>query len=443
MVAAIALLALGAAWILNGAGVEPVPTWFYVFAWYPTLLLLDTGARRRDGRPSLFADPWRALSLGCWSAAIWLVFEAANFRLRNWYYVFLPAAMPERWAGILLSFATVVPAVVLVERWLASWGIGRRWRTRPVSARAWEMPAIAGLGIAMGIGSLLRPDLLFPLIWGSAWLIVDPFVRRHRPEWSLLRDIERGDWGRIARLMVGGVLIGVAWEFFNFSSRARWIYTVPWLEHTKLFEMPPIGFLGFPFFALEAWAMYHALCVLGLAIPPNGEAVTMRRPRRFLAVLAAALMAVAVLLGMERRTISSTTPHLARLPTVTSSEVRALREHGYHSVFRLADADGYAVAAASGLPPERAAAIVELARLASLRGIGTEHAADLAAAADVRTVCQLAGRSPGPLWAAVRATPRREPSAPRPAERPTRAEVRVWVGAARRACAAAHRVTAT
>ena len=441
MVAAIALLALGAAWILNGAGVEPVPTWFYVFAWYPALLLLDVGARRRDGRPSLFGDPWRVLSLAGWSAAIWLVFEAANFRLRNWYYVFLPAAMPERWAGILLSFATVVPAVVLVERWLDAWGVGHRWRSRPVTARPWEMPAVVGLGTAMALGALLFPDILFPLVWGGAWLMVDPLVRRHRPDRSLLRDIERGDWGRIGRLMVGGVLIGLLWEFFNFQARARWIYTVPWLEHTKLFEMPPIGFLGFPFFALEAWAMYHALCVLGLAIPPDGASAPARPARRFLAASAAAVVALAVLLGMERWTVSSTTPRLAELPAVTRPEVRVLRDAGYHSVFRIADADGETLAAASGLPRERAAAILETARLVTLRGIGTAHAADLAAIG-VGTVCQLARRSPGALGAEFRHAGGRPPDAPAIGRRPTPAELRVWIGAARRACTEAFSVSA-
>jgi hypothetical protein len=440
MVAAIAVLVFGAAWVLNAAGVEPVPTWFYVFAWYPVLLLLDSSARRRDGRPSLFADPWRVTSLGCWSVAIWLVFEAANFQLHNWYYVFLPSAAPERWAGIVLSFATVVPAVVLVERWLASRGVGRRWRSRPVRARPWEVPATAGIGVAMAGGALLLPNLLFPLIWGAAWLIVDPIVHRRRPEWSLLRDIERGEWGRIGRLMLGGVLIGLLWEFFNHWARARWIYTVPWLEHTKLFEMPPIGFLGFPFFALEAWAMYHALCVLGLAIDPTGVRVAAPRFHRVLAALVGGAIAVAVLLGMGRWTISSTTPRLMRLPGVTASEVRAMQDNGYHSVFRLADADESGVAAATGLPPDRAAAIIDLARLVSLRGIGTEHAAELATIG-VRTVCQLARRSPGPLWGEIQTAREQRLGVRRAALRPTPPEVRVWVGAARRACTAAHRVT--
>src|SRR5204863_72797 len=75
----------------------------------------------------------------------------------------------------------------------------------------------------------------------------------------LFADIARGDWGRIARLMAAGLFAGVLWESFNAASRAKWIYTVPLLEHVKLFEMPPIGFLGFPFFALEVWSLYPLL----------------------------------------------------------------------------------------------------------------------------------------------------------------------------------------
>jgi hypothetical protein len=45
-------VALAAAWVLLFLDIDPVPTWFYVFAWYPTLALLDAAATRLDGRPS-------------------------------------------------------------------------------------------------------------------------------------------------------------------------------------------------------------------------------------------------------------------------------------------------------------------------------------------------------------------------------------------------------
>src|SRR5512134_2703482 len=112
----LAAATLGAAWVLLALDVPPVPTWFYVFAWYPTLVLLDAVAFRSDRTGSLFARPGAALSLLAWSLIVWFLFEAFNVRLRNWYYVSLPGPLVERWAGIVLSFATVLPAVALAER---------------------------------------------------------------------------------------------------------------------------------------------------------------------------------------------------------------------------------------------------------------------------------------------------------------------------------------
>jgi hypothetical protein len=43
---------------------------------------------------------------------------------------------------------------------------------------------------------------------------------------------------------------------------------VPYLGTLKVFEMPVLGYLGFPTFALECYAMYHALAgILGAAGP--------------------------------------------------------------------------------------------------------------------------------------------------------------------------------
>jgi predicted flap endonuclease-1-like 5' DNA nuclease len=422
MVTVGALVALGIAWGLLLAGIEPVPTWFYVFAWYPTLVLLDDRARRRDGGVALFARPRLLTAMAAWSVCIWLVFEAANFRLQNWYYVFLPDRGWERWLGITVSFATVVPAVVTAERWLRAHGIGRSWHGRPLTPTGGVLHWATGLGLAMGLAALTFPQLFFPLVWGAAWLLADPIVYRRAPEWSLLRDGERGEWGRIGRLLLGGLMIGFIWEFYNAFARGKWIYTVPWLEHTKLFEMPPLGFLGFPFFALEAWAMYHVLASFGLAPTLDGTWRPRRAAARGAALMAGAAVGVIVLLGMEGRTISSTTPRLDRLPDAAAVEVTAVRAAGYASVFAVADADGATFAERVDLARDRARTLHDAARLVALRGIGAAHAESLMRHGIV-SVCSLA-----------RATPRSVVDQLRAGHRPNAAEVRVWVGAARRAC---------
>lgn len=446
MLAALSLVVIAATWVLVILQVDPVPTWFYVFAWYPTLVVLDQAAGSMWRRPPVLSTR-SALSLFAWSPVIWLLFEAANFRLRNWYYVFLPGAVPERWIGILLSFATVLPALVLATRLLEAAGVGHEWRSRPLHTKPWHLAAAQMAGIVMALLALIQPTVFFPLIWGAAWLIFDPFVYRRNREWSLLHDIERGEWGRIGRIMLGGLFIGFLWEFFNFWARGRWIYTVPWLEHTKFFEMPPLGFVGFPLFALEAWAIYHALCCLRVALPPGGE-TRLPYARVVSTAVATIFFAALVLGGMERWTISSTAPRIAEVPGLTPDEVVRLEEAGLASPFRVARSTPAALAERTGIRPADAYRVVESVRLVTLSGIGTEHARSLHAVGTV-TVCGLARRSPVPLWWAVHEARADGAAHPReslgdflpPSGRPTQAEVRVWVGAARRACSLRFLVT--
>src|SRR2546426_2992549 len=129
-----AVAALAAALVLLRLDVPPVPTWFYVFAWYPTLVILDALVVRLGGT-SLLARPRELGGMLWWSALIWFLFEALNFRLQDWYYVFLPDHRVERWLGITLSLATVVPAELLPPGLLVDLGGGRRPSARPPSLR--------------------------------------------------------------------------------------------------------------------------------------------------------------------------------------------------------------------------------------------------------------------------------------------------------------------
>jgi Helix-hairpin-helix domain len=421
----LSLVALALAWILLALQVDPVPTWFYVFAWYPTLTLLDGVATRLDGKPSLlFGKTAEALSLLAWSPIVWFVFEAANFRLENWYYVFLPAHLVERWAGIVLSFATVLPAIVLAERVLAGGGVYASTRHRAVVVRPWMLSASVGIALIGAVLVALFPTYCFPLVWGIGLFLLEPFVYRRAPRLSLVRDIEGGDWGRIGRLLLGGLGIGFLWESYNHLAQGRWIYTVPGLEHVKLFEMPPLGFLGFPVFALEAWAMYSALCAVAVAVPAVGEP-QIRRGRVAVTGVMAAAFAVATLLGMERFTISSTAPRLADLPGLTPSAVRALRDAAVRTPRQLATTSPARIAALTPLDADQAQAAVALARLAMLRGIGVAHATTLIELG-ITSACKLVGSDADALSARIRTA--------HPGFRPTAPEVRVWIRAAERGC---------
>ena len=428
------------------AGLEPFATWYYPLAWYGTLAFGEAALRHRTGSGLLLTRAGLALFL--WSVPLWLLFELVNFRVANWYYVFLPDDPVARWSGITLSFATVLPAIAMSQRLLETAGAfdGRRSPTFPVSARA--SLALQGAGVSMAGLSLAFPTLFFPLVWGSLTLVVDPWVYRRDPDRSLLGRLARGRPGLIYRLLAGGLAIGVLWEGFNGVARSRWIYTVPGLEEFKIFEMPVAGFLGFPVLALDGWAVWQALVLAGLApdSPPDPTAARFPaspgsfrpartasggfRPARAAAViLFAALFSAAVLRGMERHTIASYTPRLEEVWPDADGEpglpravwaARALRDGGY-GVFELAGAAPAEVSARTGLSAEVAEVWVRRARLATLRGIGTRHLEPLAGAG-VQSVEELAASDPARLAAELDPLPSVTP-----------ARIRVWVRGARRA----------
>lgn len=402
LIAAAAVILIAAAALLHYE-IAPIPTWFYVFAWYPTLVILDQVIVLLGGE-SLAARPGALAAMLWWSAVIWFLFETINFRLQDWYYVFLPANLFERWIGITLSLATVVPAVLLPERLLDRLGVGRSLQARPLPLRPQDLQLAFRLGWATLAATLAFPKYLHPLTWVAVWLIAEPLLHRADPERSLFADIARGSWGRIARLMAAGLCAGALWESFNALARGKWIYTVPFLEHVKIFEMPPVGFLGFPFFALEVWSLYHLLA-----------------PRtRLQTVLPSAAFAVLVLLGMDHWTVSSTTPLLADLPGVGATVRARVRDAGWTDMFRLARAPTAEVAYRANLTPDEARGVHEAARLSTLRGIGTRHAAALIAGG-IGTADALAHADPDSVWRIAHRS-----------ARPTRAEVRVWIRAAQR-----------
>ncbi len=419
-VAAAAAALLGIAIGLALRGVEPAATWLYQGAWYPTIALMAALVARREGSDPLTAHPVHALSLFAWSAVFWFFFELLNWRLANWYYVNVPAGRLERWLGIALAFATVLPAIFLAARVLETWGVIRSVRTVPMRVTTFGLRATTTAGVVFLALPLVWPRYFFPLVWGATTLLAEPALYRRESRWSLIADLERGDAGRIVRLLVGGAGIGLLWEFYNSFARSRWIYTVPGLEDLKLFEMPLLGFIGFPVFALECWSVFHLLACFGISTPEVLRAEPVRIRRKAATAVAGVIFGVLVLSGMERFTISSTTPSLVEVPGVPASVAFRLIEAG-ESPFRLAQMPASAVAREAGTTVDEAQRWIEAARLVTLRGIGTANAQRLAAIG-VTSVAALAIQNPDSLAARLRARDRRL--------RPTPAEARIWVRAA-------------
>lgn len=258
------------------ARVPPFAQWFTPIMWTAYILLADALVLRLSGR-SLVHDRPREFILMAWlSILCWLLFELYNLRLLNWYYIGVP---PQPWLRTLAygwSFATIFPGIFETADLLETFGVLRQARTRShrVTTSWLSLSFVAGLACVTipallptgwRAASLPAPVIryTFGFVWIGFILLLEPINYRLGAP-SLYRDWEQGQWRRAGLLLLAGAVCGFLWEFWNYYALGKWIYAVPSpLDFgPHLFEMPLIGFLGFPPFALECFSMYQFMTCL-------------------------------------------------------------------------------------------------------------------------------------------------------------------------------------
>jgi hypothetical protein len=204
------------------------------------------------------------LFLAAASIPLWLIFEFYNkYFIRNWHYVGLPESLPIRYFGYAWAFATIWPAIFETGDLVSS----LRERRADASRVTRPLPQALRIGGAVSVvaGALM---LLVPMVYPSQYLaapvwlgfffLLDPLNARAGDE-SIFGDVRVKRYGRLINLMIVGLICGILWEFWNYWAGSKWNYTVPILPRLRIFEMPVLGYGGFPAFALECFAMYVAL----------------------------------------------------------------------------------------------------------------------------------------------------------------------------------------
>ena len=264
----IGLGVIAAAEILLFAGQPVVAGWFTPIVWTGYVLFVDALAARLTGRSYLTTNRVDGVLVALASVLCWWLFELYNaprfWRGGEdalglwWQYHGLDPNLFVRRFGYDWAFATIFPAMFLTAAVLRA-TLFRRARIRP-----WRpSPGLLRLAIAVGVVGVVLPLVvvsrwLVPLVWAGWILLLEPLnYRRGLPSW--LGDLAQGDASRLLALLGSGAVCGVLWELWNYWAATRWTYTVPYLGGIKIFEMPVLGYLGFPPFALEAYAMYRWL----------------------------------------------------------------------------------------------------------------------------------------------------------------------------------------
>lgn len=241
--------------ILHFKKIDPFYGWFYCFAWWSYILTVDAIIYGLKGNSLIVNRTKEFFLMIPWSVFIWLFFEAANLSLKNWYYINLPASMIERWLGYAVAYGTVLPGIFETMELLETIGLFKNSSVKKTVLSQGGYYVLIALGVLCLTSSALNPNYFFSLIWVGFIFLLEPFNYRYGTR-SLLRDIEEGNPRTIYLLLSAGLICGLLWEFWNFWARSKWVYTVPFFEERKGFEMPFLGFLGFPPFAVQVYVMY-------------------------------------------------------------------------------------------------------------------------------------------------------------------------------------------
>jgi len=235
-----------------------VGTFFTPIVWTGYIAAADAAVYSLQGYSLMTYQPQQFIACTLLSIPLWLVFEAYNLRLRNWVYVGLPAHWLPRYFGYGWAFATIWPGMLETSQLLRAAGFWRKTK-RPIKLSDRTHTIWIILGALLLIVPLALPQKIgaytFALVWAGFIFLLEPLSLR-RAAASILDDLEIGRRDRLWSLLAAGGICGILWEFWNSQATARWIYVFPILQGVKVFEMPLPGFLGFPPFALETFAMY-------------------------------------------------------------------------------------------------------------------------------------------------------------------------------------------
>jgi hypothetical protein len=246
------------AWIGAWAPLS-LPQWIsghtFVPLWLGYVLTIDALVFARRGTSLLSSRPGTFLLLFPASAITWWYFEYLNRFVQNWWYLSVNFDPLHYIVYSSLCFSTVLPAVFETAALLHTF----RW-FREAYQHGPALPrARPGIMLTAGAATLAllayAPQPLFFLTWlaplavllGGLWLAGGAHP---------LGPLDRGEYGLIARLAVAALICGFFWELWNFWSEPKWVYSVPYVNACRVFEMPLPGYTGYLPFGPICWAFW-------------------------------------------------------------------------------------------------------------------------------------------------------------------------------------------
>lgn len=426
-----------AGYVALAYGREPIAHWFYHWTWWTFIVAVDGVVLAKRGDSLLRTRRREAGVLALLSVVFWFQFETWNLRLQDWYYIGADPSALWRAVRYVSAFATVLPGVFEIVDVLEAYGVPGRVRVRPITlnARVWRLSY--AIGVAMFVLPLLWPTYAFPLVWGTFVFALDPLNARWGGP-SYWQDWARGDITRFCRTLLAGFIAGGLWEAWNFWAPVKWVYTVPFFDELKLFEMPLLGFLGFPPFAVELMCMTTFVTLLRNApgwgaepIGPTRGPVVSRRAWRWI-IVGCVLFALVQMWLTDQYTVGACRSTLAESLWGQTPAGKALSEAGFEYPADVARGLAFPgsrlrIGQALRWPGDDLEVVAGPILLAAIPEVGPDDAY-LLFAMGIVTVEQLAHAAPA--WIAT--GPRQQLPTGAWRNRPPLRRAQVWVRAAQR-----------
>ena len=243
-------------WLLPGVRTA------YLFSplWLGYILVVDALVQRRTGNSLWTRSRKNFVLLFLVSAPVWWLFELINLRTANWEYLGRNLFSAVQFNVLsTISFSIVVPAVFETAQLMRSFHWIERFASWPlIPATRTVFIGLFIIGLTMLTTMLVWPKVFYPFAWTSLVFIFEPInYWTGRPHF--LEELRHGDWRTVISLSLGALVCGLFWEMWNYYSFPKWVYHVPRLGFSHIFEMPLLGYGGYVPFALELYALKNFL----------------------------------------------------------------------------------------------------------------------------------------------------------------------------------------
>ena len=239
-------------------------------AWTGLILAVDSSVHALRGRSLIRSSPAAFAWLAVLSIFLWLPFEWYNLRLGGWYRSGLPTG-PIRYLLMGWFSACIWPVLFEMADLIAALAAPEApCEERPMPVRPGRAATVVALGAACLVVPLLVPRLdlgehLLPLAGVGFLLLLDPLnAAAGRP--SLWSDWRSGNRVRIVVIALSGGLCGLLADCMNHGAAAKWHSIYRAGPDLGVLELPLVGYLILPLFALQAHAM-HAFAAGMLGLP--------------------------------------------------------------------------------------------------------------------------------------------------------------------------------